>query len=303
MSDSDQSKIPVVLTGFVMGAADLVPGVSGGTIALVFGIYDRLLDAITSVGVTSGRLIVKREFREFARTISLPFLLTLAVGMATAILTLSEPLGRLLDDPEGRIVLFGFFFGLVVASVYVIGRRVTWRPPTAVSFIGGAIIGLVVVQLTPTTGSKAALATFAAGAIAICAMVLPGISGSFILVILGQYDNVLDAVRTRDLGTLLIFVAGIVIGLGLFARLLRRLLNTWQDLTLAILAGFMAGSLWKIWPWRICQTIGADGHCLTDSLTSPILNQRAFLAVGLALVGAAVVVSVDHAVRAPNRTA
>ncbi len=303
MSDPQQSKIPVIVTGFVMGAADLVPGVSGGTIALVFGIYDRLLNAITSIGVTSGRLIVKRQFREFARTISLPFLLALAAGMATAILALSEPLGRLLDDPDGRIVLFGFFFGLVVASVYVIGRRVAWRPPTAAIFIAGAIIGLVVVQLTPTTGSKAAFATFAAGAIAICAMVLPGISGSFILVILGQYDNVLDAVRTRDLGTLLIFVTGIVIGLGLFARLLRRLLNTQPDLTLAILAGFMAGSLWKIWPWRICQTIGANGHCLTDSLTSPILNQRAFLAAGLALVGAAVVVSVDHAVRAPNRTA
>ncbi|MBK5265892.1 MAG: DUF368 domain-containing protein [Acidimicrobiia bacterium] len=303
MSETEQSKIPVIVTGFVMGAADLVPGVSGGTIALVFGIYDRLLNAIISIGVTSGRLIVKREFREFARTISLPFLLTLAAGMATAILTLSEPLGRLLDDPDGRIVLFGFFFGLVVASVYVIGRRVTWKPPIAVAFIGGAIIGLVVVQLTPTTGSKAAFATFAAGAIAICAMVLPGISGSFILVILGQYDNILDAVRTRDFGTLLIFVSGIVIGLGLFARLLRRLLNTRADLTLAILSGFMAGSLWKIWPWRICQTIGADGHCVTDSLTSPILNSRAVLAVGLALVGAAVVVSVDHAVRAPNRTA
>ncbi len=303
MSDSEKSRIPVVVTGFVMGAADLVPGVSGGTIALVFGIYDRLLAAITSFNLTNVRVLLKGEGRNFARATSLPFILTLGLGMGTAIVALSEPLGRLLDDPDGRVVLFAFFFGLVIASVYVIGRRVDWATPTRVSFAIGVIAGLVIVQLTPTSGSTAPLALFASGAIAICAMVLPGISGSFILVILGQYDNVLDAVRDRNIGTVLIFGAGTVVGLALFARLLQRLLASRHDVTMAVLAGFMGGSLWKIWPWRTCVTLGPDGHCLTDALSSPTLDNYALLGAILALIGAGVVVLVDHLGRAPNRTA
>lgn len=303
MSDSEKSRIPVVVTGFVMGAADLVPGVSGGTIALVFGIYDRLLAAITSFNLTNLRVLLKGEGRNFARATSLPFILALGLGMVTAIIALSEPLGRLLDEPDGRIVLFGFFFGLVIASVYVIGRRVTWTTLTRISFAIGVITGFVIVQLTPTSGSTAALALFASGAIAICAMVLPGISGSFILVILGQYDNILDAVRERNVGTVLIFGAGTVVGLALFARLLQRLLARHHDLTMAALAGFMAGSLWKIWPWRTCVALGPDGHCLTDRLSSVHLDNYAVLATILALVGAGLVVLVDHFGRASNRTA
>ncbi|MDH5420238.1 MAG: DUF368 domain-containing protein [Acidimicrobiia bacterium] len=303
MSDAEESRIPVVVTGFVMGAADLVPGVSGGTIALVFGIYDRLLAAITSFNVTNLRGLLKGRVKDFARATSLSFVLTLGLGMGTAIVALSEPLGRLLDDADGRVVLFAFFFGLVIASVYVIGRRVSWTTQTRISFVLGAIAGLVIVRLTPTSGSTAPLALFAAGAIAICAMVLPGISGSFILVILGQYDNVLDAVRERNIGTVLIFGAGTVLGLAFFARLLQRLLARHHDLTMAVLAGFMAGSLWKIWPWRICLTLGPDGHCLTDALSTPTLDRYALLGVILALIGAGVVVLVDHLGRAPNRSA
>ncbi len=300
MSDTDESRIPVVVTGFVMGAADLVPGVSGGTIALVFGIYERLLATITSFNVTNLRLLFRGEGRNFAKATNLRFILTLGLGMVIAVVVLSEPLGRLLDDPEGRVVLFGFFFGLVVASVYVIGRRVTWSTPTSIAFSAGVVIGLVIVQLTPTSGSTTALAIFLSGAVAISAMVLPGISGSFILVILGQYDNILDAVRQRDFGTIAIFVVGIVVGLAIFARLLQRLLARHHDLTLALLGGFMGGSLWKIWPWRICETLGPDGHCLTDSLAAPIFNNYALLAVTFALVGAVAVVSVDHLGRAPK---
>lgn len=303
MSDTNESRIPVIVTGFVMGAADLVPGVSGGTIALVFGIYDRLLATITSFNLTNLRLLVRGEWRNFATATNLQFILTLGLGMVTAIVALSEPLGQLLDDPDGRVVLFGFFFGLVVASVYAIGRRVEWSARTAIAFVAGVVIGLVIVQLTPTSGSTTAFAIFLSGALAISAMVLPGISGSFILVILGQYDNILDAVRQRDVATIAVFGVGIVIGLALFARLLQRLLARHHDLTLALLAGFMGGSLWKIWPWRICQTLGPDGHCLTDSLASPTFDNFAILAVIFALVGAAAVVSVDHLGRAPKGTA
>lgn len=303
MSDTNESRIPVIVTGFVMGAADLVPGVSGGTIALVFGIYDRLLATITSFNLTSTRLLFRGEWRNFATATSLRFILTLGLGMVTAIVALSEPLGQLLDDPDGRVVLFGFFFGLVVASVYAIGRRVEWSARTGIAFAAGVVIGFVIVQLTPTSGSTTSLAIFLAGAVAISAMVLPGISGSFILVILGQYDNILDAVRQRDVATIAVFGVGIVIGLALFARLLQRLLARHHDLTLALLAGFMGGSLWKIWPWRICETLGPDGHCLTDSLASPTFDNFAILAVIFALVGAAAVVSVDHLGRAPKGTA
>ena len=297
MSKPKPTKASTVITGIVMGAADLVPGVSGGTIALIFGIYDRLLAAITAFNSRTLKLLAHGKVREFAAATSLSFLLLLGLGMISAIAVLSEPLGRLLEDAQGRIVLYGFFFGLVVASVFVIGRYITWDPKTYASFLVGTVVAFTIVRLTPATGSTSTSAVFLAGAIAICAMVLPGISGSFILVILGQYDYVLDAVRHRDFGTIAIFGAGAIIGLTSFARLLRRLLARFHAGTMALLAGFMAGSLWKIWPWRDCQTFGSgpEPECLTDILQRPSSNGITVLAVSMAVLGGLAVVLIDRA--------
>ncbi len=288
----------LIVTGFAMGSADLVPGVSGGTMALVFGVYEQLLTAITSVNRTAIRLLGQDRFRDLARHVPLGFVLPLGFGIVGAIILLSEPLGRMLDDPQGRPLLFAFFFGLVAASVVAIGRRIPWQRTTVAAAVAGTAFGYLAVTATPAQGSRTAAAIFLSGAIAICAMILPGISGSFILLILGQYDHVLDAVRSRDILTIVVFGSGAVLGLLLFARLLRRLLARHRNPTLATLVGFMLGSLWKIWPWRACASsfTDTDGtvRCLADSVLLPSWSMTVLFAIALSALGGLLVTAVDR---------
>jgi len=287
-----------------MGAADLVPGVSGGTMALVFGVYERLLSAITSVNRRAFDLLLRGKMGQLGDHIQIRFLVPLGLGILSAIVLLAEPLGRLLDDPLGRIFLFAFFFGLVVASVIAISGRIRWYATTVGTVLLGTIIGYLVVTTTPSEGSTSNIALFASGAIAICAMILPGISGSFILLILGQYDHVLDAVRSRDIVVILIFGAGAVIGLLAFARVLRRLLARFRNQTLGALVGFMAGSLWEVWPWRSCTSFAVtdegSARCISEAIQIPALSMNLVLAIGLAMLGGLIVTAVDHAESGAN---
>jgi len=261
------------LTGCAMGAADLVPGVSGGTMAFVLGVYQDLLDGIRSFNLGALRLVLRLRLGELERQIPLRFLLTLWLGILTAIFGLAGFLSSTLEDPVGRVYLFAFFFGLVLASIVAVGAQIRWALATALSLIAGALIAFLVVNLVPASAEPTTLNLLVAGMVAICAMILPGISGSFILLILGQYDHVLRAASERDFGTLLTVAAGSVVGIVIFSRLLGWLLRNRPQTTIATLVGFMIGSLWKIWPWKACIASDMDRHgdfrCLQEANLAP----------------------------------
>jgi putative membrane protein len=286
------------LTGFAMGAADLVPGVSGGTMAFILGIYEDLLNAIKSFNFHALRLALGLKFKELLEHIPLRFLIALGLGIGTAILLLSNALSTTLADPVGRVLLFAFFFGLVIASILAVWPHVRWSAPTFVALAIGTIVAFVIVNLTPAFAEPAPLNLFIAGMIAICAMILPGISGSFILLIMGHYDNVLNAVSNRDFVTVGIVAVGCAVGIVIFSRVLSWLLKRQYQITVAALIGFMIGSLWKVWPWKECVVSDLDRHgdlrCLQEMNLLPQPGADLALAVGLMIVGFVVVSFLDH---------
>ena len=287
------------LTGFAMGAADIVPGVSGGTMAFILGVYETLIDAIKAFNVRALRLGLSLKFSQLFDHISLRFLLTLWLGLLTAVLLLSSILSATLDDASGRVLLFSFFFGLVLASILSIGVKVSWKPASALTLVLGAAVAFAIVNIVPAEADHSAPTLFISGMIAITAMILPGISGSFMLLILGQYDYVLTAISQRDLPPVLIVTLGSVVGIIAFSRLLSYLLAHYYNLTVALLVGFMAGSLWKIYPWKDCLESDLDRHgdfrCLLEANVAPNPGDDSFaLAVLLLLAGFVLVNALDH---------
>ncbi len=287
------------LTGFAMGAADIVPGVSGGTMAFILGVYEDLIDGIKSFNPQAMRLAVSGKFNELINEhIPLRFLVALGAGLGVAIIALSGLLSRTLDDPTRRIYLFAFFFGLVIASIVAIGFKVKWSLVTIVTLIVGAVFAFVIVNLVPAAADPTPINLLIAGMIAICAMILPGISGSFILLIMGQYDNVLSAVGDRDIITVAIVGVGAVIGIIIFSRILSWLLKRYYQPTVAALVGFMIGSLWKIWPWKDCVASDLDRHgdfrCLQEVNLLPGADSNVVLALGLVIFGFLLVSFLDH---------
>ena len=289
----------LVLTGFAMGAADIVPGVSGGTMAFILGVYQDLINAIKSVNVAALRLALGFKFNALARHVSLPFLLALGLGLATAILALSSFLSATMDDAAGRVLLFAFFFGLVLASIITVGSQVRWEARSAATFALGAVAAFIIVNLVPAEADHGAPALFVSGMIAITAMILPGISGSFMLLIMGQYDYVLSAVSNRDLPPIIYVGLGAVVGIIAFSRVLSYLLAYYYNLTVALLVGFMAGSLWKIYPWKACLESDLDRHgdfrCLVEQNIAPVTEAETFAPAILLLVAGFLLVNLlDH---------
>jgi len=289
----------LVLTGFAMGAADIVPGVSGGTMAFILGVYSNLLDAIKSFNMDAIRMLFGLRFKDLIDHVSLRFLLALGAGLFAAILLLSSFLSATMDDPGGRILLFAFFFGLVLASILTIGVKVRWTVVSALTFIVGAVIAFVIVNIVPAEADHSAPALFVSGMIAITAMILPGISGSFMLLILGQYDFVLTAVSNRDLPPVIYVGLGAVVGIIAFSRVLSYLLSHYYNRTVALLVGFMAGSLWKIYPWKRCVSSDLDRHlherCLLEQNIAPDTGSETFaVALTLLIVGFLLVNLLDH---------
>ena len=246
----------VSVKGACMGAADVIPGVSGGTIAFIMGIYDEFVASIASINAEAVRLLFKGQFKAFWKHINGTFLLSLVAGIGVSVIVLAGLMQMLLNNYP--IQTWAFFFGLIVASSIFILRGISgWRLKEAGFLVGGIILGAVVCTLSPTQTPDALWFIFLSGAIAICAMILPGISGSFILLILGKYQYIMSAISGlvsgenfgSNLLILTIFLIGAVCGILAFSKLLHWLLARWNKETLIILAGFIIGSLVKVWPW------------------------------------------------------
>jgi putative membrane protein len=243
----------VAIKGFLMGTADIIPGVSGGTIALITGIYSRLLAAIASINLSFLRSLLSLRFRQALHTAHLDFLLPLAAGVFIAILSTSRILSFLLQ--EHRIAILAFFLGLISASVPLVGKWVCpWRIKEVFGFCLGALGTYFLVGGMPAVTPNVWWFVFLSGMLAICAMILPGISGAFILLLLGKYEYILSLLHNpfvfSNLVAILIFCLGCVCGLLIFSRILGYLLDYYSNLTLSILTGVLAGSLRKIWPWK-----------------------------------------------------
>lgn len=239
----------IALKGVAMGAADVVPGVSGGTIAFISGIYEELIDSISKVNLATLKLWKKDGFAEMWRELNGNFLISLAIGIGLSIITLAKLIRHLLETQP--ILIWSFFFGLVLASIIYVARQITrWNLGAIILLVTGALLAYFITTLTPQTTNVSYPYVFLSGALAICAMILPGISGSFILLLLGMYKPVLDAIHDKNVGLLATLMLGAVVGLLSFSRLLKWLFDHYENLTLAVLTGFIIGSLNKIWPWK-----------------------------------------------------
>ncbi|MCP9338085.1 DUF368 domain-containing protein [Stutzerimonas xanthomarina] len=244
--------------GMAMGAADVVPGVSGGTVAFITGIYDELLRSIGAVPNAIPALL-RGRIAEAWRIANATFLLVLFAGILTSVLSLAKLITYLLE--QHPIPVWSFFFGLILVSVHLISKEIQRRNLSRlISLCLGIGFAYWITVAAPVQWSASSVSLFFAGAIAICAMILPGISGSFILVLLGLYPVVLGAVKALDLGVMLTFAAGCLVGLLSFARVLSWVLRRWRDLTLAFLTGLMLGSLNKVWPWKETLTWRTNSH-------------------------------------------
>ncbi|MBT4779859.1 MAG: DUF368 domain-containing protein [Polaribacter sp.] len=245
-----QDYFVIGLKGMAMGAADVVPGVSGGTIAFISGIYEELLSTISNVNLSLLKTLKTSGIKAAWKQLNGSFLVALFLGIFVSIVSLAKVIKHLLESQP--ILLWSFFFGLVLASIIYIAKQITdWNFEAFLILIIGAVLAYFITTLNPLVSeNSSSLFVFLAGAIAICAMILPGISGSFILVLLGAYKPVLEAINNRDFKTILVFMAGAIVGLLAFSRVLKWLFKNHKNLTLALLTGFIIGSLNKIWPWK-----------------------------------------------------
>lgn len=284
-----KKKILLFLKGVAMGASDVVPGVSGGTIAFITGIYERLIHAIQSFNLKSLKLLFKGEFKAVWENIDGTFLVVLIAGILTSILSLAKLITHLLEAQPTYI--WSFFFGLIIASTLFIARGVKWNWKSSLFFVGFTILSFFITSpsLHPLAANGSLLNVFISGAIAICAMILPGISGSFILLLLGQYEFILGSVIDLNLPVLLTFALGAVIGIISFSHLLNWLFERYENMTLAALTGFMLGSLNKVWPWKNTLESYINHHGIERPLVQenrlPDLTPSLYYALGLIALG------------------
>ncbi len=286
----------IAIIGFIMGAADLVPGVSGGTIAFISGIYERLLNSIKCFDLGLLKLLFRGRFREVWDRIPVAFFVALGLGLATAVLSLSHLLGGLFDTHP--VELWSFFFGLVLGSIVLLIRETwSWKPADFTAFVIATIATYWLVGMQAFQTPSNHLFLFLSGAIAICAMILPGISGSYLLLIMGKYQQVLAAINDRDFLSLAIFGSGIVVGILSFVRIVSWLLKRWRHFTLITLTGIMAGALRTVWPWKEVLTtrINSKGEevPLTQINTAPT-DGTLGMAIIFLIIGIIVVTGISH---------
>jgi putative membrane protein len=240
----------LTLKGFVMGAANVIPGVSGGTIALVTGIFERLIDSLKSIDHTAASYLLKGKFRSFANHINLGFLLAVFTGALLSIFTVARVLAFLFDNFP--VFVWSYFFGLILASVYFVGKTIgKWTIPVFLFFSAGALFAIYISSLSPAQGNDGVFYLVLCGIAAVCSMILPGLSGSFILILMGNYELVaIEAVNELRFDILVPVFVGIVVGLLAFSHFLSWIFRKFRQLTLASLTGFIAGSLVILWPWK-----------------------------------------------------
>lgn len=269
MSRKINDYLLVALKGMGMGAADVVPGVSGGTIAFITGIYEELINTLKSINLKSIQLLFQFKLKDFWTAINGNFLLSLLLGIGFSFVTLAKLIKYLLA--EQPILIWSFFFGLIVASAFVIARKITeWKIRTIIALILGMSIAYLVTVVTPVETPTAYWFLFFSGALAICAMILPGISGAFILLLLGKYEYILHAVSTFKLDVVAVVGSGAIIGLLSFSNLLSWLLKKYHNMTIGLLSGFMIGSLNKVWPWKQTISTFIDRH----GVEKPLLQEN-----------------------------
>ncbi|MFA0961895.1 DUF368 domain-containing protein [Roseivirga sp. BDSF3-8] len=285
--------------GVAMGGADAVPGVSGGTIAFITGIYEELLDSIGEVDVSALKLLFKGRFVDFWNKINGSFLIVLLSGILFSLLSLAKVITFLLETYP--IQLWSFFFGLIIiSSIYVARSIKRWYLGVFIAGAIGIAIAYYITIISPAETPTEPWFIFLSGALAICAMILPGISGSFILLILGKYQYIFDALSNFKLSTLVLFGSGCVTGLLVFSRVIGWLLDRYENIAIALLSGFMVGSLNKIWPWKSVVKYYTDRHgevqpLITENVlpnqyaevtgSDPMLFQAIlFMALGILLV-------------------
>ena len=264
--------IIVAVKGFCMGAANVVPGVSGGTIALISGIYEKLVGALDAVmSPAPWKALFKGRFKEFWTLVHGRFLLWLAIGVILSVFTLAKIIEHQLQYHP--ILVWAFFFGLILASAFFMFRDIKgWKLRDVLFAVAGVILGLLVCTLSPTTTPDSKWFIFICGAIAVCTMILPGISGSFILVILGKYDYIMSAVSNMDIPVLLVFAFGCAVGILAFAKFLNWLLARWERQTMLVLLGFVLGSLVKVWPWNDLDSCAHAQLLRTNLLPAEMLE-------------------------------
>jgi len=281
----------ISLKGIAMGAADAVPGVSGGTIAFISGIYEELINTISGVNLSLFKTLQKDGFKAFWKQLNGNFIFSLLVGILVSFISFMRLSKYLIENHP--ILIWSFFFGLIIASIYFVGKQITkWTIASIVGIIVGAVIAYYITTIPASEVNDSSYFLFFAGALAICAMILPGISGSFILVILGAYKTLSDAIHDFDFKKLALFVGGTIVGILSFSHILKWLFKTYHNLTLALLTGFILGSLNKVWPWKkvISWRENSNGIevPLHEESISPFLyegDNKIVLAIGFIIIG------------------
>lgn len=253
------------LKGIAMGAADVVPGVSGGTIAFITGIYQELIDSLQSINAEALKKLFKEGLPSAWKHINGNFLVTLFAGILVSVVSLAKGITYLLENHP--VLVWAFFFGLIVASAILIGKTIkAWRWDRILGLVFGIAIAYYITIASPAETSEAYWFVFLSGALAICAMILPGISGSFILLLLGKYRFILESLSELRIGVILTFMAGALFGLLSFARVLSWMFKHARELTISVLTGFMIGSLNKVWPWKNTLEFYTDRHDVVKPL-------------------------------------
>lgn len=276
----------LMLKGMGMGAADVVPGVSGGTIAFIVGIYDELIDSIKSINLHSLKLLFTGKIVSFWKAVNAKFLLSIICGVGISVLSLAKLITYLLENQP--IFVWSFFFGLVLASTWFVSKDIKeWNWKTVLGFLVGAAVAYYITVATPAETSNQLWFIFLCGAIAICAMILPGISGSFILLLMGKYSYIMEAVKSLNVLVLGVFAVGALLGITSFSHVLSYALKRFRNLTLAVLTGFMLGSLNKVWPWKVTDQFYTDSHGVQKALVehNVMPGEHLLPAILLAIVG------------------
>jgi len=289
------------LKGLCMGTADIIPGVSGGTIALITGIYEKLLQAIKSVNVTACKHLLKLDVKGFLAEVHVRFLLSLFLGISVAIISLARMMNYLLHHYPAYT--WSLFFGLIAASILVVGQKIlNWSLGACSFLVAGALTAYLIVNIIPVSTPETMVFIFTSGFIAICAMILPGLSGAFILLILGKYEFITGTLKNpfliENMVVIVVFCAGCATGLLSFSRLLNYLIQKYHDLSLAFLTGLMAGSMAKIWPWKeaiATKMIRGKLHTISERNILPgSFDTEFYSALLLAILGLAIVFALER---------
>ena len=282
-----KSYINYFLKGMAIGLANIIPGVSGGTIALITGIFERLINSIKSFGITSLQLLIKGRFKEFAKKTDLYFLVSLFAGMIVAILLLAKIFDFMFS--QYPVYIWSFFFGLILASIYFVGKTVEkWSIAPIITFVIGTTLAVSLTLLTPASENNNFFYLMLCGVVAICSMLLPGLSGSFVLILMGNYQLVaIQAINNKEFGILFPVLIGAAAGLVAFSHILSWVFKNFKDQTIAALTGFILGSLGVIWPWKdpIEKLFGDKMKTIGYDYFFPEMNLEFFIAITILIIG------------------